>query len=127
MNVVLFYNQEHQELLPLTFMKPAGELRMGILTFRERWGKLLNAKTSHQSPDYLNELFPIIEKENNVYINPCYFPTAELIDKNVQKLVGEAYQKSEMPFLMKAKSLLFMVIHEILIIANGRFQILKKI
>lgn len=90
MNVVLFYNQEHQELLPLTFMKPAGELRMGILTFRERWGKLLNAKTSHQSPDYLNELFPIIEKENNVYINPCYFPTAELID-NVKNLeVGNA-------------------------------------
>lgn len=90
MNVILFCDLEHEDLLPLTFMKPVGELRMGILSFRERWEKLLNADVSHLSPNYLKALFPKHEEKNNLFLNPCYFPTLEYVDFLKNLKLGEA-------------------------------------
>lgn len=90
MNVILFCDQEHEDLFPLTFMKPAGELRMGILSFRERWEKLLKAEVSNLSPDYLKLLFPIVEKDNNLFLNPCYLPDLDYVDFLKNLKFGEA-------------------------------------
>lgn len=62
-------------------MKPAGELRMGILTFAERWKKLLDAEISYITEEYLSEVFPLKVTEDNVFIHSGFFPTPELAEK----------------------------------------------
>lgn len=90
MNVILFNEKEQQDLLPLTFMKPCGELRMGILTFRERWEKFLGIKMSYHTLPYLSKLFPKVEEEYNLFLNPTYFPTSELFDTLLNLKNGKA-------------------------------------
>jgi len=90
MNVILFTEDEQQKLLPLTFMKPAGELRMGILSFRERWVKLLGIKISYQTLPYLSDLYPKVEEERNLFLNPTYFPTMEFYDALLNLKEGKA-------------------------------------
>ena len=78
MNIILFDGEQREHLLPLTFTKPVGALRMGILTFAERWEKLLDGSVSYQTQDYLQGKFSKNLKDLNVYINPAYFPSNEL-------------------------------------------------
>jgi len=80
MNIVLFDGDEWDNLLPLTFTKPVASLRMGILSFSERWAKLLNTTISHQTQTYLEEKFPIQLQQENIFINPSFFPTKKLVE-----------------------------------------------
>src|SRR5690606_22259114 len=59
--------------------KPFGELRMGILTFRERWEKLLEGNYSYLTQEYLSEKFPAKVENLNLFINPAYFPFPDLV------------------------------------------------
>lgn len=80
MNIVLF-DCFYDEFLPLTYTRPVGDLRCGILTFAERWSKLLNSNFSFLTKDYLSEKYPYINNETSLFINPCVFPNEELISK----------------------------------------------
>ena len=79
MNVILFDGEQRGNLLPLTFTKPVGALRMGILTFTERWEKLLNTTVSYLTQDYLQGKFQPNLTSNNLFINPSFFPSKELV------------------------------------------------
>lgn len=79
MNYILFDDQSRNNLLPLTFMRPMAEIRVGILTLREKWELLLNEKTSTLTEDYLSEKYPIIKDEFNILINAAVWPTIELV------------------------------------------------
>ncbi|MCX7985979.1 MAG: GlmU family protein [Bacteroidales bacterium] len=79
MNVILF-DDCRTDLLPLTFTRPVGDLRVGILTIREKWEKLLSAKVSFQTEAYLQEKFPIHMEEDNYFINGSVLPDVELIN-----------------------------------------------
>ena len=79
MNIVLFDDQEWNNLRPLTLTKPFAELRMGILTFRERWEKLLEGNYSYLTKDYLSEKFQTRISDLSLFINPAFFPTENLI------------------------------------------------
>ncbi|MGI9526017.1 MAG: GlmU family protein [Weeksellaceae bacterium] len=93
MNVILYCNQEQQSLLPLTFLKPAGELRMGIFTFKERWQHLIQEADISYFTDYcLQELFPLDEAADNLFIHSSYFPTLELRDQILSLEFGEALE-----------------------------------
>lgn len=94
MNYILFDDQSRNNLLPLTFMRPVAEIRLGILTFREKWEFLLKAKTSTLTEAYLSEKFPIVKEKSNILINGAICPTPELIKeihslKPNQTLVAE--------------------------------------
>lgn len=89
MNIILFTGDEQQHLLPLTFMKPAGELRMGILTFKERWEKLLNTTVSYITDEYLSELFPANFENENLFIHSCFLPNEDLFNKVNELKIGE--------------------------------------
>lgn len=78
MNIVLFDDQEWNNLRPLTLTKPFAELRMGILTFRERWEKLLEGNYSYLTKDYLSEKFQTRVSDISLFINPAFFPTENL-------------------------------------------------
>ncbi|MCD4729877.1 MAG: GlmU family protein [Bacteroidales bacterium] len=79
MNYILFDDQSRNNLLPLTFMRPVADIRIGILTIREKWEKYLKAKTSSLTESYLSAKFPIVKAENNILINGSVCPNANLV------------------------------------------------
>lgn len=80
MNYILFDGPARNALLPLTFTRPVADIRVGILTIREKWEKYLGTTTTTLTEEYLSEKFPMVEMEHNVMINASYLPTAELVE-----------------------------------------------
>ncbi len=85
MNYILFDDHSRNDLLPLTYMRPVADIRIGILTIREKWEKLLNVKTSSLTEDYLSEKFPTVRGNRNILLNGSVCPNAELIE-DIKKL-----------------------------------------
>ena len=67
MNYILFDGEYRDNLLPLTYTKPVADLRIGILTIREKWEKWLGSSTTTVTEDYLSDKFPMVEMEENVF------------------------------------------------------------
>jgi len=80
MNVILFDDEWRENLLPLTFTRPCGAFRVGILTIAEKWAKHLEANVSFKTKKYLSGKFPAIVEAQNVFINGRYFPDPELVE-----------------------------------------------
>ncbi|MGP8217391.1 MAG: GlmU family protein [Bacteroidia bacterium] len=81
-----------KHLLPLTFTRPVCDIRIGILTIREKWEHESGQKISVMTEGYLSEKYPlkISKKEDNIWINGSVLPTSELI-KSIRKLkTGES-------------------------------------
>ena len=57
-NYILFDNGVRDQLLPLTYTRPVCELRIGILTIKEKWERHLGSPISYITQDYLAEKFP---------------------------------------------------------------------
>ena len=70
-------------MFPLTFTRPVAEIRIGILTIREKWEKMLNANTSTKTEDYLSEKYPteFAIDTDNVWINGSFCPNAKLVEE----------------------------------------------
>jgi UDP-N-acetylglucosamine diphosphorylase/glucosamine-1-phosphate N-acetyltransferase len=81
MNYILFDGTVRNALLPFTFTKPVADLRIGILTIREKWEKYLGYTTTTLTEEYLEEKYPIVEMEENVMINASFLPTNSLVEK----------------------------------------------
>jgi len=79
MNYILFDGSSRDQLLPFTFTRPVADLRIGILTIREKWEKILGTTTSTITEDYLAEKWPMVEFEQNIMINASFLPTPEFI------------------------------------------------
>ncbi|MCK5781681.1 MAG: GlmU family protein [Flavobacteriales bacterium] len=80
MNYILFDGDERDNLLPLTYTRPVADLRVGILTIREKWEKYLGFTTTTLTEDYLREKFPLVEAEINLMINASFCPSEKLVD-----------------------------------------------
>ena len=80
MNYILFdENIVRTNLLPLTFVRPVADIRVGILTIREKWEKRLKSTTSSLTEGYLSAKFPIVKEAENVLINGSICPNDEII------------------------------------------------
>ena len=80
MNYILFDGTVRKALLPFTFTRPVADIRIGILTIREKWEKYLGSTITTITEDYLSERFPMVEMEENVLINASFLPNAKLVD-----------------------------------------------
>lgn len=80
MNYILFDGPSRNNLLPFTFTRPVADIRVGILTIREKWEKYLGYTTTTLTEDYLSEKYPMIEMDENVMINASYLPNQELVE-----------------------------------------------
>jgi UDP-N-acetylglucosamine diphosphorylase/glucosamine-1-phosphate N-acetyltransferase len=87
MNYILFDGTVRNALLPFTFTRPVADIRLGILTIREKWEKYLGSTTTTLTEEYLSEKFPMVEMENNVLINASFLPNDILVEivKNLEK------------------------------------------
>lgn len=80
MNYIFFDTSNRINLLPLTFTKPVCELRIGILTIREKWEKYLNVNiNSFATEEYLSKKYPLLTEDENILIKSSIIPSSELI------------------------------------------------
>ncbi len=80
MNYILFDGTVRNALLPFTFTRPVADIRIGILTIREKWEKYLGCTTTTVTEEYLSEKFPMVEMAENVLINASFLPNQKLVD-----------------------------------------------
>lgn len=95
MNYILFDGPARNALLPFTFTRPVADIRLGILTVREKWEMRLGSTTTTITEDYLSEKFPMVEMEENVMINASFLPNAVLVEMVSNLTTNQAIFKGE--------------------------------
>ncbi len=97
MNYILFDGPYRDHLLPLTYTKPVADLRIGILTIREKWEKWLDTTTTSVTEEYLSGKFPMVEMAENIMICGSVLPSPELVGQVQSLQSGQAiYQNEEL-------------------------------
>ncbi|RXE62759.1 glucose-1-phosphate thymidylyltransferase [Muribaculaceae bacterium Isolate-004 (NCI)] len=74
-------------LLPLTFTRSVADLRLGILTLRQKWELSLPAVYSYMTADYLSVKYPSISSpdDDSFIVSAHFFPTPGVV-KGVERL-----------------------------------------
>lgn len=84
MNVILFDDPVvRTNLLPLTFTRPVADIRIGILTIREKWEKYTGNRPSSKTQTYLSSKFPTeyTIDTDNIWINGSVLPNIGLLEE----------------------------------------------
>lgn len=90
-NIILFDGVARQQLLPLTFTRPIADLRIGILTIREKWALLLGADCSSSlTVNYLRPKYPFQTSTENLFINANILPNKKLANRILQLKPNQA-------------------------------------
>lgn len=79
-NIILYDGNSASSLYPLTLTKPIAELRIGILTIKEKWEKYLQTSASFQTTDYLVPKFKSHLTDDNCFIHGSLLPDEDIID-----------------------------------------------
>ena len=95
MNFILFDGSVRNSLLPFTFTRPVADIRIGILSIREKWEKYLGYTTTTITEEYLEVKYPMVELEENVLINASYLPTKSLVEQVRNLSENQAIFKGE--------------------------------
>lgn len=91
MQLVFSDAQYWEDFLPLTFTRPVAEMRCGILTFSERWQKILeNTEVSFFTEAYLQYKFAEPEKKESLFLVTNFLPTETVIQQIKDLKQGEA-------------------------------------
>jgi UDP-N-acetylglucosamine diphosphorylase/glucosamine-1-phosphate N-acetyltransferase len=80
MNYILFDGPFRNALLPFTYTRPVADIRVGILTIRDKWEAYLGSTITSITEDYLVSKFPMVELEENTLINASYTPNDVLVE-----------------------------------------------
>lgn len=95
MNYILSDNKAHNRLKPLTYTRPVCELRVGILTIKEKWEQRLGENISYQTESYLQKKYCLNIETNNVLINSQVLPTNKLVEEIINLENGEYLFKDD--------------------------------
>jgi UDP-N-acetylglucosamine diphosphorylase/glucosamine-1-phosphate N-acetyltransferase len=100
MNYILFDGNVRNQLLPFTFTRPVADIRIGILTIREKWEMQLGSTTTTITEDYLADKYPMVELERNVLINASFIPSEKLVElvKNLSENQAIVYKDEPVAF-----------------------------
>jgi len=83
--------QYWENFLPLTYTRPVADMRVGILTFRERWEKLLNKKESFFiTEEYLHAKYAQPKSGEALVIVPNFLPSEGVLNQIKNLKIGEA-------------------------------------
>jgi UDP-N-acetylglucosamine diphosphorylase/glucosamine-1-phosphate N-acetyltransferase len=82
-HIIFFDGESYAHLLPLTYTRPVADLRVGILTIREKWMRYLGgqnaAHCSFLTAPHLAEKFPLQVDTDNLLIPGNLLPTPKLV------------------------------------------------
>ncbi|WP_292010365.1 GlmU family protein [Chryseobacterium sp.] len=91
MQLVFSDAQYWEDFLPLTFTRPVAEMRCGILTFSERWQKLLKIKeVSYITENYLQDKFKKPGEKESLFLVANFLPTESVLQQIKDLQQGEA-------------------------------------
>lgn len=97
MNLILNDNEKIWKcLLPLTYTRPVAEIRIGILTIKEKWEKHLKTNASYNCKDYLSGKFPAAFKVGkvNLFIASNVLPDVKLVAAVKKMKSGQGLKKN---------------------------------
>lgn len=80
--IVLFDTEEsYGDLLPLSFTRPVADFRLGILTIRQKWERLLEGEYSYRPVEYLIPKFGTCSKDADslLFISGSILPDAPTV------------------------------------------------
>jgi len=101
MAIILFDDNAHQTLLPLTYTRPVADLRIGILTIAEKWAKRLNASFSFYTQPYLQAKYPVTLQDENLFINGSVCPDENLLEVIQELAAGDALYQQQILLAVK--------------------------
>ncbi len=79
-NIIFIDDETHQSLLPLTFTRPTGAIRVGILSIADKWSLRLNLPYSFYCKPYLQTKFPLKLSDDNIVIFGGLLPGQDIIN-----------------------------------------------
>jgi UDP-N-acetylglucosamine diphosphorylase/glucosamine-1-phosphate N-acetyltransferase len=120
MNVILFDDREIDNLLPLTFTRPAADIRVGIFKIAEKWSLRLKQKVSFYTRSYLQAKYKTVLTRDNFYINGALLPDNEILQFIVKLKMNEVLVKGDTLLAARSQTTNF---DELL---SGDFKGLKK-
>ncbi|EDM43429.1 hypothetical protein SCB49_00230 [unidentified eubacterium SCB49] len=103
MNYILFDGAVRNQLLPFTYTRPVADIRVGILTIREKWERMLGSTTTTITEDYLVDKYPMVELEDNIMINASFIPSDNLVAMIKGLEVNQAVFYEDEPLAFYAK------------------------
>jgi UDP-N-acetylglucosamine diphosphorylase/glucosamine-1-phosphate N-acetyltransferase len=104
MNYILFDGPERDNLLPITFTRPVADIRIGILTIKEKWEILLGTSVSYKTENYLSAKYPTQTAIENILINGSVFPDTELVFQINKLLPGQILKKGDVEIAIRPNS-----------------------
>jgi UDP-N-acetylglucosamine diphosphorylase/glucosamine-1-phosphate N-acetyltransferase len=87
----------HQHLLPLTYTRPVGALRVGIHSIAEMWKRISGMPTGFRTEPYLREKFPAVKGDRTWEVLGGALPTAELVAAVIDMEPGEVLLQAGRP------------------------------
>jgi UDP-N-acetylglucosamine diphosphorylase/glucosamine-1-phosphate N-acetyltransferase len=79
-NYVLFDGEERLSLLPFTYTRAIADIRIGILTIREKWNLYLQTTSTIWAHQYLQTKYGYSQQINTVFINASVLPDISLAE-----------------------------------------------
>lgn len=80
--IILFDDKRREHLLPLTFTRPVADIRIGILTIKEKWEQVMETSCGYLTVDYLSKKFTTGSAGSNILlINGGVIPSSELANQ----------------------------------------------
>ncbi|GCC52833.1 glucose-1-phosphate thymidylyltransferase [Chryseotalea sanaruensis] len=106
MNLVLFDDPIIRiNLLPFTFTRPVADIRIGIITIREKWEQYFGGKSSSLTENYLQPKFTALATNDNLMINGALCPDENLV-KAIKKLtIGQNLVSGAVVLASRSKTL----------------------
>lgn len=78
MDIILYDGNERNSLLPFTYIRAVADIRIGILTIKEKWTNMGNKVGVFAYP-YLQPKYSYNITENTCFVNACFLPDKELL------------------------------------------------
>lgn len=99
-------NLSWKSLLPLTYTKPIAELRVGIVTLRQKWEHFTQLPTAgFYTEKYLSAKYPTPSEKPALYINSIVIPTEELASEIKRLQINQKLMSGNTWIAFKGKSL----------------------
>lgn len=95
MQIVLFEDHLSSRFMPLTYTRPVGDLRMGMMTMAERYARIFNTEVVHETRIPLRNLFHSPSAQLQLHINARLFPTPSLVLELRSLKPGDALYRGE--------------------------------
>ncbi len=87
----------HKHLLPLTYTRPVGALRAGILTIADTWRRLVDMPVGHLTEAYLQAKFPPVKADRIFEVHGGLLPTEAVAGAVLDLEPGQVLVKEGKP------------------------------